>query len=166
MEKKTIKCPQCHGILEITNPKSEPVLLITCPNPQCGAKMRVTFVTGETVFAGHERNDEKAGRLVFKGDSYPLMEGENTVGRQAKTSKATIQLPVDDQSVSREHLKIVVHRLKSGRVKAVVSDMRTSDKMKKKPTHIDDEPLMPEDAFVLSHGDTITLGNTKIKYVK
>ena len=60
----------------------------------------------------------------------------------------------------------MVHRLKSRRVKAVVSDMRDADKMEKLPTRIDDEPLLPEDAFVVSHGDTITLGKTKIKYVK
>lgn len=166
MEKKTIKCPRCHGILEVTNPKADPVLLITCPNPQCGAKIRVTFDTGDTVLAEHERGDDKIGQLVYNGDSYPLVEGENTVGRQSKTSKATIQLPTDDQSMSREHIKIMVHRLKSGRVKAVVSDMRDADKMEKLPTRIDDEPLLPEDSVVLSHGDTITLGKTKIKYVK
>ena len=164
MEKKTIKCPRCHGILEMTNPKAEPVLLITCPNPQCGAKMRITFDTGDTVLAERERGDDKIGKLVYNGDSYPLAEGENTVGRQSKTSKATIQLPTDDQSMSREHVRIVVHRLKSGRIKAVMSDMRGADKQQQLPTRIDDEPLLPEDAFVLSHGDVITLGKTIVRY--
>lgn len=166
MEKKTIKCPRCHGILEVTNPKSEPVLLITCPNPQCGAKMRITFDTGETQIAESKRDDDQPGRLMLGGDSYPLAEGENTVGRRAKTSKATIQLSTDDQSVSREHLRIVVYRLKSGRMKVVASDMRGEDKQQQLPSRIDDEVLLPEDAVVLSNGDIITLGNTRVKYVK
>ncbi|MCR5157774.1 MAG: FHA domain-containing protein [Prevotella sp.] len=165
-KKKIIKCPRCQGILEVTNPKAEPVLLITCPNPQCGAKMRVTFDTGETQLAETERTDDQPGRLAFGGIYYPLAEGENSVGRQSKTSKATIQLPTDDLSMSRAHVRIMVHRLKSGRVKAIISDMRGADKQQQLPTRIDDEPMMPEDAFVLTHGDSITLGNTRIKYVK
>ena len=51
MEKKTIRCPRCRGILEVTNPKELPELLITCPNPNCGARMRVTFATGDTILA-------------------------------------------------------------------------------------------------------------------
>ena len=151
MEKKTIKCPRCHGILEVTNPKNEPVLMITCPNPQCGARMRLTFDTGETIIADHEAGDDIIG---------------NIVGRQSKSSQSTIQLPTDDMSMSRSHVRIMVHRLKSGRIKAVLSDMRDGKKMQTLPTYIDDEPLQPEDAYVLENGDTITLGKTKIRYVK
>lgn len=128
--------------------------------------MRVTFDTGETQLAESKLHDDQPGRLLFGGDSYPLAEGENTVGRQSKTSKANIQLPTDDQSMSREHVRIMVNRLKNGRIKAVISDMRGTDKQQQLPTRIDDEPLMPEDAFVLTHGDAITLGKTKIKYMK
>lgn len=167
MEKKKIQCPKCHGILEVTNPRSEPVLLITCPNPQCGAKMRITFDTGETVLAQQqEGNSTSIGHLEFAGSCYPLAEGENTVGRQAQTSEATIQLPTEDRSMSRMHLRIQVQRLKSGRIKAVVTDLRDATKIEQLPTTIDDEPLLPEDAFVLANGDVIALGGSRIKYVK
>ena len=166
MEKKTIKCPRCHGILEVTNPKNEPVLMITCPNPQCGARMRLTFDTGETIIADHEAGDDIIGKIMFDGKKFALMEGENIVGRQSKSSQSTIQLPTDDMSMSRSHVRIMVHRLKSGRIKAVLSDMRDGKKMQTLPTYIDDEPLQPEDAYVLENGDTITLGKTKIRYVK
>jgi len=166
MEKKTIKCPRCHGILEVTNPKNEPVLMITCPNPQCGARMRLTFDTGETIIADHEAGDEIIGQIMCDGRRYPLAEGENTVGRQSESSSATIQLPTSDMSMSRSHLRITVHRLKNGRIKAVLSDMRDAKKIQALPTYIDEEPLQPEDAYVLENGDRITLGKTKIRYVK
>ena len=166
MEKKTIKCPRCHGILEVTNPKAEPVLLITCPNPQCGAKMRVTFATGDTILADRQPHDDQIGHLVFDGEPYALAEGTNTVGRKSKNSTATIQLPTEDLSMSRIHAQIQVTRLKSGRIKAVLCDLRDAEKMQQCPTLIEDEPLQPEDAFVLAHGDVITLGATHIKYVR
>lgn len=165
MESKNIKCPQCHGILQVTNPKSEPVLLITCPNPQCKAKMRVTFDTGDTQIVDNTHLSTAIGQLVLNGHSYPLALGENTVGRLSQTSQATVELPVDDATMSRQHLRIVVHRLKSGRVKAVLSDMREAEKTVRVPIRIDDEPLQPEDAFVLTHGDVILMGCTRVKYV-
>lgn len=166
MEKKTIKCPRCHGILEITNPKAEPVLLITCPNPACGAKMRVTFATGDTILDDSAHHDDRIGHLLLDGEPYKLAEGINTIGRHSKSSKATIQLPTDDQSMSRVHIQIQVTRLKSGRIKAVLSDLRDAEKIEQLPTLVDDVPLQPEDAIVLAHGDGITIGHTRIKYVK
>ena len=166
MEKKTIKCPRCYGILEVTNPKNEPVLMITCPNPQCGAKMRLTFDTGETVMAERESNDDVIGDIMCDGRRYALAEGENIVGRQSQSSSATIQLPTSDMSMSRAHLRITVHRLKNGRIKVVLSDMRDAKKIQALPTYIDEEPLQPEDAYVLENGDRITLGKTRIRYVK
>jgi len=166
MEKKTIRCPRCHGILEITNPKAEPVLLITCPNPACGAKMRVTFATGDTILDNHSGREDHIGHLLFDGEPYALAEGTNTVGRHSKNSTATVQLPANDQSMSRLHARIQVTRLKSGRVKAVISDLRNTEKITQLPTLVDDVPLQPEDALVLANGDGITLGHTRIKYIK
>ena len=166
MEKKTIKCPRCHGILEVTNPKEEPQLLITCPNPACGAKMRVTFATGDTVLSDRQPHDDQISHLVFDGEPYALAEGTNTLGRKSKNSTATIQLPTEDLSMSRIHAQIQVTRLKNGRIKAVLSDLRNTEKMQQCPTLVDDEPLQPEDAFVLAHGDVITLGTTRIKYMR
>lgn len=166
MEKKTIRCPRCRGILEVTNPKELPELLITCPNPNCGARMRVTFATGDTILANPLPNDGQIGHLLFDGEPYALVEGINTVGRKSKNSTASIQLPTNDTSMSRMHAQIQVHRLKDNRIKAVLSDLRDTEKMQQCPTLIDDEPLLPEDAFVLAHGDVITLGKTHIKYMK
>lgn len=167
MEKKTIHCPRCHGILEVTNPKAEPVLLITCPNPACGAKMRLSFDTGETVLAQTKESENLIGRIIYKGIDYQLIEGTNIVGRQPRNSasKANVQLPSDDETMSRLHVQIQVTRLKSGRIKAVISDIRDAEKMQRVPTLVDDVPLHPEDAIVLAAGDIITIGKTRVKYM-
>lgn len=128
--------------------------------------MRITFATGETVLASHEKRDDVIGHLVFNGESYPLSEGTNTVGRHSKQSQATVQLPTDDQTMSRLHIQIQVTRLKNGRIKPVISDLRDAEKIQFMPTLVDDVPLLPEDAMVLTNGDIITLGKTRIKYVK
>ena len=104
--------------------------------------------------------------MLFNGEPYALVEGINTVGRKSKNSTASIQLPTNDTSMSRMHAQIQVYRLKDNRIKAVLSDLRDTEKMQQCPTLIDDEPLQPEDAFVLTHGDVITLGKTRIKYMK
>lgn len=165
MEKKTIKCPKCQAILQVTNPQNEPELMITCGNPQCGAKIRLTFDTGKTQLDDKpQHNDKTPGQIVSGNRQYNLCEGENTVGRMSANSKATIQIDTDDLSMSRLHVCITVHKLKSGRMKAVVSDMREADKTMQLPTYVDDEPLMAEDAIVLTNGDVIRMGKTLVKY--
>ena len=166
MISKKIKCPKCHGILEVTNPKNDPSLLITCPNPECKAKMRVDFQTGETILAQADKGDEVIGHLSYAGDDYELVEGVNTIGRMAKSSDATIQIETDDRSMSRMHAQIKVVRLKTGRIKAILSDLRDEKKMASFPLTIEDEPLFPGDAINLANGDIIKMGKTKLKYKK
>lgn len=161
-----MKCPRCQGILEVTNPKNEPVLLITCPNPQCQAKIRINFDSGETQISNKTAANAKVGYLRCKGKNYELQEGLNIVGRKATSSKATIQIDTDGRSMSREHAEIKVVRLKSGRVKALLRDIRPVDKMTKKPTMVEDEPLEDVDIITLSNGDMLLMGDTRLKYVQ
>ena len=166
METKRIRCPRCRGILEVTNPKGEDVLMVTCPNPQCGAHLRIDFRTGDTVLAKAGKGDDIIGCIAYAGDCYPLCEGINTIGRKAGTSDATLQIETDDRSMSRKHAQIRVVRLKSGRVKAILSDVRDAQKAELLPIIFDDAPLFPGDAVVLADGDDFTLGRTKLKYKK
>ena len=64
MESKKVVCPNCRGTLEITNPKQEPFLMIKCPNPACGAKLRIRFDTGETVLAPKKTAPKVPGYLI------------------------------------------------------------------------------------------------------
>lgn len=164
MQSKKIVCPGCHGTLEVTNPKGEPVLMIKCPNPECGAKLRVRFDTGETVIAQKKTAATVPGYLTWGGQSYELREGRNSVGRGSSKHEADVEIDTDDRSVSRVHCLLEAIRLKSGRVKVVVSDLRTAEKIAQKPTLVYDEPLAAEDRLVLEDGDTIEIGDQTLRF--
>lgn len=159
-----IVCPSCHGTLEVTNPKGEPVLMIKCPNPECGVKLRVRFDTGETVIAPKKGAANVPGYLIWGGQSFELKEGRNSVGRGSSKHEADIELPTDDRSVSRVHCLLEVIKLKSGRVKVVVSDLRSADKIAQKPTLVYDDLLASEDRLVLEDGDTIEIGDQTLRF--
>lgn len=164
MEKKTITCPKCRGILEVTNPQGQATLLISCPNPQCGAKLRVTFDTGMTQIAQSEANSRVAGYLQQGPLCLKLLPGRNTIGRMSQKHEATLEVTTDDRSVSRLHCQIDVITTSSGRVKAVLSDIRSNEKKELKPTLLGKEPLLDGDRLVLTNGDTITIGNQVLTY--
>ena len=138
--------------------------MIKCPNPACGAKLRVRFDTGETIIAPKKTAATVPGYLTWDGQSFELKEGRNSVGRGSSKHEADIELPTEDRSVSRLHCLLDARRLNSGRVKVVISDLRTAEKISQKPTLIYDESLAPEDMLVLEDGDTIEIGDQTLRF--
>ena len=163
IQKKTITCPKCGTSIEVTNPKSESHLLITCT--KCAAKLRVLFATG-TIIVAPSPDKRVIGWLECNGVKYELEAGENTIGRKSPTSEATIQISTDDKTVSRKHAKIEIVKLDNGRVKAVLSDIRKAEKSAIKPMYFGDEEIYPEDRLDLEDGDTFKLGELLVKYVQ
>lgn len=171
MEVKKVKCPTCGVVLEVRNSKVEIFKIINCP--QCGTKLRVrfeqvdnsvvdakTFIAGmdgggETIIAKTEPFDLKVF-IVCEGKTYELHDGRNLVGRKASTSLADIQLEVEDRFMSRNN--------------AVVNVIRTSDyftvsianHQNKNPIKVGTVALLDGDELVLSDGDEITMGTTKM----
>lgn len=164
MESKIITCPNCRGKLEVTNPREEPMLMITCPNPACGAKLRVRFDTGETIIAPKKKMATVPGYLSYDGRHFPLQEGRNTVGRSSSKHEAQIELETTDRTMSRVQCLLEVVRTENGRVKVIISDMRSSDKISQKPTLVGDDPLEEGDRLVLEDGDTIQMGEQIIRF--
>lgn len=164
METKRIKCPSCHGLLEVTNPKGEAMLMITCPNPDCKAKMRVQFDTGETILAQSKKNETVPGFLTYQGHRYELKEGRNTVGRSSSKHEAQIELTTDDKSMSRMHCLMEAVKLKNGRIKVIISDLRSPEKIVQMPLCVEDKPLVKEDRIVLADGDYIQMGKQRIRF--
>lgn len=149
--------------------------MIKCPNPSCGAKLRVRFDTGETVLAAKKGAATVPGYLTWGGQAYELKEGRNTVGRSSSKHEADIEIPTDDRSVSRMHCLLEAIRLsdcksdrtstdRTGRVKVIISDLRSADKIAQKPTLVYDEPLAQEDQLVLEDGDTIEIGGQVLRF--
>ena len=159
MESKKIVCPGCHGTLEVTNPKGEAVLMVKCPNPACGAKLRVRFDTGETVLAPKRKAATVPGYLCWNGQHLNLQIGNNTLGRSSSKHEADLEMETNDRSVSRLHCLLEAVRTESGRVKVIVSELRSAEKQAQKPTLVNDEPMATEDRIVLDDGDTLQVGD-------
>ena len=166
MDSKIITCPNCRGKLEVTNPREDPMLLITCPNLACGAKLRVRFDTGETIIAPKKKMATVSGYLSYDGRYFPLQEGRNTVGRSSSKHEAQIELETTDRTMSRAQCLLEVVRTENGRVKVIISDMRSSDKISQKPTLVGDDPLEEGDRLVLEDGDTIQMGEQIIRFLQ
>lgn len=166
MEQKKIKCPRCGGVLAVGNPKNERTRIVTCPNNNCGARLRVDFDTGKTELA--ERKDRKGviGGFCYRDTIYPLQLGRNTVGRKSAKSEATLQIATDDLSMSRMHAEVNVEQLPNGRVKVIVGDARSREKSLQQPIVFEDMPLDWIDRVVLCHGDMLTMGRTHLRYVQ
>jgi hypothetical protein len=164
MESKKIVCPNCHGTLEVTNPKQDPLLMIKCPNPACGAKLRIRFDTGETVLAPKKATPKVPGYLTWQGQIFELKEGKNTLGRSSSKHESLIEFPTDDKSMSRVHCLIEVVIIQDGRVKAIFSDIRTSEKIDKLPTKVGNLALAIEDRIVLTDGDLLQIGHQTIRF--
>jgi len=166
MQTKYVVCPVCHAKTEVANPTNEPSILVTCSNPECQAKMRVTFDTGETQLASPKSKKNALGSLMCLHQEYPLRLGTNTVGRKSPTSDADIQIDVNDHTMSRVHLTLEAVQLQNGRIKVIAGDARPKAQAREKPLIYEDEPLFYEDRVVLANGDVMVLGKTKVKYIQ
>lgn len=187
MQKKRIQCPKCGVVLEVKNSKNEEVKQITCP--QCHCFLQVKFATqqepieastyyapkssavdngatqlvgssvGATQLAMSTPEIGKTARLMYHGDSYELVEGQNIVGRKGATSKATVQIATEDHYMSRQHCVINISALPDGTTKAVLSNYQN-----KNLTTVDGQEIEAGDQIRLSDGNQITMGHTTITF--
>lgn len=184
MQTKRVKCPTCGVVLDVKNSKNETLKQINCP--QCNTLLQVMFVpaqeplTAKTFYAPKQTRDNaatqlasKAGmgqepisteekqraELVFQGQSYPLSEGVNVIGRCGTTSKATVQIKTNDLYMSRQHAQIEVTTLADGKIKAVLSNYQN-----KNQTTIDGQAIEADDKIRLADGNAITMGKTTVTF--
>ena len=100
-----------------------------------------------------------AGKLVdMAGNTYPLSIGQNTIGRKAQTSNATIQILTNDRTMSRNHAVIYVENI-NGRMQHTLKNWEN-----KNPTCHNNTPLLADDQDILNEGDQITLGKTIVTF--
>jgi hypothetical protein len=162
-----IKCPSCGVVLKVTNSKNEPVKRFACP--KCAKPILVPFYKlrpedGETQMDGKGEAQstqlasselQQSCNLTCGGKEYELAIGSYSIGRQAVTSTADIQIDTDDLYMSREHAMMNVRRLADGGIKVDISNLKN-----KNTTLVNDYMLQPGDAIVVHDGDTIKMGNT------
>ena len=166
---KQIACPSCKTVLQVKfqpqQKQQDPVEAYTYYAPP----KQPTASDGETQLAGAaygatqlitplQKTSVKA-RLSFGGKDYPLEEGQNIVGRQGTTSKATVQIETADRYMSRQHVDITVTTLPDGSLKAVLSNYQN-----KNLTTIDGQPIETGDSIRLTDGNAITMGHTTVTF--
>ena len=172
---KQITCPSCKTILQVKfQPQQEPMEAKTFyappkrPMADSGAT-QLAGVGGETLLGGSlngatqlytpTQNAAVTAKLSFGGKDYPLKEGQNIVGRQGQTSKATVQIETADRYMSRQHCSITVSTLPDGTKKAVLSNYQN-----KNLTTIDGQPIETGDTIRLTNGNSITMGHTTVTF--
>lgn len=177
---KQITCPSCKTILQVKfqpqqeAPQQEPIEAPTYyapskrPTTDSGAT-QLAGSNGETVLGGGlsgatqlytpTQKTMATAKLTFGGKDYPLNEGQNIVGRQGTTSKATVQIETADRYMSRQHCSITVSTLPDGTKKAVLSNYQN-----KNLTTIDGQPIETGDSIRLTDGNSITMGHTTVTF--
>ena len=177
---KQITCPSCKTILQVKfqpqqeQPQQEPIEAKTyyAPPKRSMADSGATQLAGaggETVLGGGlsgatqlytpTQKATATAMLTFEGKDYPLEEGQNIIGRQGTTSKATVQIETADRYMSRQHCSIKVTTLPDGTKKAVLSNYQN-----KNLTSVDGQEIETGDEIRLTNGDRITMGHTTVVF--
>lgn len=161
METKRVRCPKCKSVLEVRNSLREDVKVIVCP--QCRARLKVVFHQpdtnrGQTILP-LQMLSKGVPTLCFDDHDYKLHDGLNTIGRQATTSDADIQIETSDMLMSRQHAIIEYRHLEGGFFQCVIGNDKN-----KNVTMVNNHPLTDGDRILLYDGDTVQLGNTKMTF--
>lgn len=160
------KCSECDAPLRVEfSSQQKPleahtVLVPPQPNPAPdGATILGGVPSGATILGVPQQAPSKSSMLVFKGNDYPLVEGQNIIGRKAKSSTASVQIETTDRYMSRQHCRITVKTLPDGTKKAILSNYQN-----KNTTKVDGQEIANGDEIRLTDGDCITMGHTTLTF--
>lgn len=180
---KRVCCNSCGITLDVPQRNGEPYRDIHCPN--CNHQQRVTFgdslpdEQAKTVYGGmqgitrQDNTDDDAltqfpqampvhpGALLFGTKKYPLRLGRNLVGRASKTSNADVQIPTNDNQMSREHAIINIKRIADGSLRTLIRNFKDN-----LVTIVKDMQLETNDEVVLTNGTNLIMGHTSIVYTE
>jgi hypothetical protein len=111
----------------------------------------------ETMYSPHTGATASAS-IVFNGITFPLSIGTNIIGRRAETSDATVQIPVDDMYMSRQHCIIDVYRQTDGTLGATIGNYKNKNR-----TVVNGMLIEGTKRVELTNGNSITLGRTTLR---
>ncbi|MBD5254566.1 MAG: FHA domain-containing protein [Barnesiella sp.] len=88
-----------------------------------------------------------------------LSLGRNTFGRSSASSKADVQLPTRDMTISKIHFVIEMRSLPSGEIQHLLSDAGSTN-----GTSCNGQTVAPGDMIILEPGNKIRVGRTVLKF--
>lgn len=162
----SVKCPHCNVGLKVDEGKL-PLGITSFNCPKCKQPIPVSFLhkeEAETTLV-HTPLIENTGKLSIIPNEetdeqiFLLQEGVYVIGRESKTSKATICIKTMDKSMSREHIRIEVKKDFKGGYKHYLSDNNS-----KNQTLYNSNYLRKGEVVVLSDNDEIMLGRTTLRF--
>jgi hypothetical protein len=176
MQEVKVKCPSCQTLLSVQNPTGAPEVTVTCPS--CQQALRVKFKQpataaappaaspprplgdgGETVI-GSSNVSKARFFLKVAGQTYQLADGVNTIGRQASSSSASIQIATTDHKMSRHHAEIEVLRYPGG-----ISRVKIKNWQNKNRTWVNGVELCNDETLILKNGCRLKMGDTDMHFV-
>lgn len=159
---RKIVCPNCMGVMPVRNTTGQPVMEVTCQ--QCDARLAVRFLALERQPADDQETilDLKPAAhrgycLKLAGQSYPLAQGMNIIGRMATSSEATVQIMTDSRKMSRMHARIDV--LPTSSHQALLSNWHN-----KNATSVNGQPLDEGGTVTLKPGDRVMMGDVELVF--
>ena len=172
LKQNQVVCKKCSKVLTVDNPKGLRSAFCICGI--CKSRIEVNFWVEDknmdtslhdevggmvTSLPQMDKVVEHTASLLVEDHEYQLSIGNNNVGRWSPHSQADVQLYVQDEFLSRQHVKINVYRLADGKLRITVKNNKN-----KNETLINGKPLTT-DTLVVRGGDTITMGDTNARLI-
>lgn len=169
---KRIRCPKCDEPITFDDSLYTPgrVLVFECPDCRKQFKIRVAVKempkpadTATDADEEEEEEREPIGYLVVIENAFhlrqeiPLYEGENTVGRHVRGTKANAAIKTVDPSVDTTHCHITGSLNRQGKPKFVLRDGPSGT-----GTFLMNEILGNRDRVTIEDGAIITIGATTL----
>jgi hypothetical protein len=171
LKETQVVCVKCNKVLTVANPKGLRSAFCVCGI--CRSRIEVNFwmedmiantsLNGDdgmaTSLPARGKATEHEAFLLVDGKEYKLSIGNNVVGRWSPASQADVQLTVQDEFMSRQHVKMNVYRLPDGNLRITVKNYKN-----KNETMVNGKPL-DNDTVVVADGDGITMADTLTRVV-
>ena len=171
LKENQVVCKKCNKVLTVANPKG--IRSGHCVCGICHSRLEVNFWVEDRIIETSVNKNammatalpsmgevvEHQAYLVVDDNEYPLSCGNNIVGRWSPITQSDIQLVVNDEYLSRQHVLINVYRQPDGTLRVTVKNYKNTNE-----TLVNDTPL-EQDTLVVHDGDTIKMADTMAKVV-
>ena len=121
--------------------------------PAAGQRNRTTIIQNDVA-------SSQPGWLEYKGSRYPLMVGQNSIGRACREHRAQVEIITgEDNTMSRIHAFITITESGGACVATIKHCPQATNK-----TYVNGKELTTFDEFYLTDGQVIQMGECMLTY--